>query len=158
MLLDLSNEDIKMKLVYELSEELKSNLERISLTHALTLDISRPVMGLKGSLGLFGSSAWWNNIKNGVMPLLLITGTVRRAYVSGQDSSERNNMIDLILADGSACAVGIYVNNLNDVNLFEVGCKVKVIYALDELKCQPAADGSVNYSKIALEMAVSIIS
>lgn len=158
MLLDLSNEDIKMKLVYELSEELKSNLERISLTQALTLDISRPVMGLKGSLGLFGSSEWWNNIKNGVMPLLLITGTVRRAYVSGQDSSERNNMIDLILADGSACAVGIYVNNLNDVNLFEVGCKVKVIYALDELKCQPAADGSVNYSKIALEMAVSIIS
>lgn len=157
MLLDLSNEDIKMKLVYELSEELKNNSERISLTQALTLDISRPSMGLKGSVGLFGSSEWWNNIKNGVMPLVLITGTVRRAYVSGQDSSERNNMIDLILADGSACAVGIYVNNLNDTNLFEVGCKVKVIYALDELKCQPTADGSVNYSKIALEMAVSII-
>lgn len=157
MLLDSSNEDIKMKLVYELSEELESNLERMSLAQALTLDASRPSMGLKGSLGLFGSSEWWNNIKNGVMPLLLITGTVRRAYVSGQDSSDRNNMIDLVLDDGSACAVGIYVNNLNDVNLFEVGCKVKVIYALDELKCQPAADGSVNYSKIALEMAVSII-
>lgn len=156
MLLDLCK-DITTKLVYELSEELKSNSERISLTQALTLDVTRPSMGLKGSLGLFGSAEWWENVKNGVMPLLRITGTVQRAYVVGQDSSGANNMIDLVLADGSIRAVGIYVNDLNDASIFKVGCKVEVIYALDELKYQPAADGNVNYSKVALEMAVSTI-
>lgn len=63
-----------MKIVYHLSVELKTNLERISLTQALTLDTSRPSMGLKGNLGLFGSGEWWNNIKNGTMPLLRISG------------------------------------------------------------------------------------
>ncbi|EMI40263.1 hypothetical protein RRSWK_07223 [Rhodopirellula sp. SWK7] len=35
------------------------------------------------------------------------------------------------------------------------GHLVHVVYALDELKRQPAADGGVNYSRVALEMAIS---
>ncbi|KQZ27066.1 hypothetical protein [Duganella sp. Root1480D1] len=146
-----------MKLVYQLSEELKSNFERVSVTQALTLDDSRPLIGLTGSLGLFGSREWWDNIKQGVMPLLRISGIVLRAYCAGQDPSEENNMVDLQLADGSVRAVGIYVNDEIDIGLFKLGHKVEIVYALDELKRQPAVDGGVNYSKIALEMAVSLI-
>lgn len=65
-------------------------------------------------------------------------------------------MVDLELKDGTVCAVGIYVNDKSDVGLFRPGYKVSVVYALDELKQQPAADGGVNYSKIALAMAVSL--
>ena len=156
MLLDFGMKDIAMKLVYQLSEELKNNSERVSLTQALTLDDTRPSMGLRGSLGLFGSQLWWNNIQQGVMPLLRISGVVRRAYCAGQDPTGENNMVDLELVDGSVRTVGIYVNDKIDIGLFKPGHKVEIVYALDELKHQPAVDGGVNYSKVALEMAVSL--
>ncbi|WP_235862404.1 hypothetical protein [Pseudomonas kilonensis] len=65
-------------------------------------------------------------------------------------------MLDLELKDGSVRAVGIYVNDREDARLFRPGYKASVVYALDELKQQPASDGGVNYSKVALEMAVSL--
>ena len=37
-----------------------------------------------------------------------------------------------------------------------LGAGLELLYALDELKQQPAADGSINYADIALEMAVSV--
>lgn len=64
-------------------------------------------------------------------------------------------MLDLKLGDGTVINVGIYVNDKRDVELFKIGRRASVVYALDELKQQPAADGGVNYSRIALEMAVS---
>ena len=90
------------------------------------------------------------------MPLLYLSGVVQRAYVAGQDPSNSNNTIDLKLDDGSVRAVGIYVNNKADAGLFCAGRRVGIVYALDELKQQPATDGGVNYAKIALEMAVSV--
>lgn len=53
-------------------------------------------------------------------------------------------------------SVGIYVNDRADLTLFRIGCRVDLVYALDELKKQPGMDGGVNYSKITLEMAVSV--
>jgi len=55
MLLKLENVQFPMKLVYCLFDELKARPEQIALTQALTLDQSKPMMGLKGSHGLFGS-------------------------------------------------------------------------------------------------------
>jgi hypothetical protein len=37
-----------------------------------------------------------------------------------------------------------------------VGRQVELVYALDELKDQPAVDGGINRARIALEMAVSV--
>ena len=88
--------------------------------------------------------------------MLFVSGVVRRAYVAGQDGGDENNGIDLLLDDGTVRDVGIYVNDKAYVPLFRVGCRVELVYALDELKKQPAPDGSVNYAKVALEMAVSL--
>lgn len=90
------------------------------------------------------------------MPLLYQIGVIRRAFVAGQDKNVPNNTIDIQLDDGSLCTSGIYVNNKIDAELFKPGRRVGIVYALDELKQQPAMDGGLNQSKIALEMAVSI--
>lgn len=156
MLLHLDKFEIPMKLVFQLSDELKNNPERVALTQALTLNAAKPNMGLRGSHGLFGSDDWWNNIRQGKMPLLFLSGIIKRAYIAGQDESGLNNTIDLMLDDGSMRSVGIYVNNKDDIKFFGVGCRAAIVYALDELKQQPAMDGGVNYSKVALEMAVSL--
>lgn len=156
MLLRLNDKGVDFKLVYQLSEELRADPSRIALTQALTLDGSKPYIGLKGSRGLFGSDEWWQKIFHGQMPLLFISGIVQRAYIAGQDTHGFNNTVDVILDDGSQRSVGIYVIDRADVCLFRKGHRASIVYALDELKKQPATDGGVNYSKIALEMAVSL--
>lgn len=155
MLLRL-DDGVPMRQVFALQEELKVNPERIALTQALTLNASKPHMGLKGTHGLFGSPDWWESIREKKMPLLFISGVIERAYVAGQDKQGMNNTVDLIQQDGTVRSVGIYVNNLNDAQLFRPGYKAEIVYALDELKHQPASDGGVNYSKVALEMTVSL--
>jgi hypothetical protein len=54
---------------------------------------------------------------------------------------------DLEIATPSERVVGIYVNDREDADLFLPGRRVGIVYALDELKQQPAADGGVNYFK-----------
>lgn len=155
-LLNLNEAGNPMKLVYQLDEDLKNDQERVSLTQNLTLDKSRPFLGLRGTHGLFASYEWWDNILQRKMPLLFVSGVIQRAYIAGQDQQGVNNMVDLKLDDGSVRAVGIYTNDKADVQLFKPGYRVSIVYALDELKKQPAPDGRVNYSKVALEMAVSL--
>jgi hypothetical protein len=113
-------------------------------------------MGLKGRHGLFASAQWWRSIRNGSMPQLVVSGVIQRAYFAGQDSRGPNNTVEVLTATGTVEQVGIYIDQPRDVRLFQVGRHVAIVYALDELKQQPAADGGVNYSKVALEMAVSI--
>jgi hypothetical protein len=156
VILNLNEDGEPMKLVYRLQYDLEIDRERVSLTRSLTLDKTRPLIGLKGTYGLFGTSGWWSSIHQGQMPLLFVSGVILRAYVAGQDKRQANNMVDLELKDGSVRAVGIYVNDKNYVQLFRPGYKASVVYALDELKQQPASDGGVNYTKVALEMAVSL--
>ncbi|AVV67708.1 hypothetical protein HI806_26615 (plasmid) [Ralstonia solanacearum] len=156
MLLRLEDFCVPMKLVFRLEDRLRDDPERVRLAQALTLDSSRPRMGLRGTHGLFGSPEWWASIREGEIPLIYQNGIVLRAYVAGQEPSTWNNTIDLELDDGSVRMTGIYVNNKNDTKLFCPGCRVGIVYALDELKQQPAIDGGVNYLHIALEMAVSI--
>lgn len=54
--------------------------EQVVLARELTLDNSRPMLGLKGTYGLFGSSAWWANIEKRKIPLLFVSGTICRVY------------------------------------------------------------------------------
>ncbi|RDZ27238.1 hypothetical protein [Lysobacter silvisoli] len=156
MLLDLDRLGFPMKRVFSLSSELESDPERVALTQTLTKDESRPFMGLKGTHGLFGSPEWWSNIELRNMPLLFVSGQISRAYVVSQDSCDANDTIDLIAHDGSIRSVGIYTNDERDVALFREGFWVEMVYALDELKSQPARDGGVAYSRVALEVAISL--
>ncbi|MCA3175839.1 MAG: hypothetical protein ING36_09920 [Burkholderiales bacterium] len=156
MFLQLEKTSVLMRLVYSLPQALKNNPKDVALAQALTLDNTRPLLGLKGTYGLYGSQQWWANIEQRKMPLLLISGIIQRVYVTGMDDYDQNNTIDLLLDDGSIRMEGIYVNNEADIKLFRVGCRVELVCVLDELKRQPAPDGNVNYLEIPLEVAVSL--
>lgn len=156
MLLKLENSKIPMKLVYFLSEELKNKPEQIVLTQSLTLDKSRPNIGLKGTNGLFGSQEWWNSINQGKMPLLYVSGVITRTYVAGQDPSPVDNAFSLLLDDGSKVEESIYdYIKEEDKKLFQKGSRVEIIYANDELK-RKNSNGEKAYLDIVLEMAVSL--
>lgn len=159
MFLQLDKSAVPMRLVYSLPQALQDNPRDVDLAQALTLDTTRPLLGLKGTYGLYGSQQWWASIKERKMPLLFISGIIQRAYVTGMDDCDENNAIDLVLDDGSIRMMeGIYVNNNADIKLFRIGCRVESVYVLDELKRQPSPDGNTNYLEIPLEVAVSLSS
>jgi hypothetical protein len=142
-----------MKLVYTLAEALIKDPARIAKTQSLTLDNARPHMGLKGSYGLFASDEWWESIKAGRIQTQTVTGRIERTYFAGQDSrrGDQVNSFTLRLDDGSAVDESIYTHSKHDIKLFVPGAMVTMVYALDELKAQPAADSSVNVARIVLE-------
>lgn len=155
MLLEHDHLAFSMKTVFTLSEELRRNPERIVIAQALTMDASKPLMGLKGTYGLFGSEEWWRSIEERRTPLRYESGKILRAYCGGQDRSKINNTVDLVTTDDRVVAVGIFTNDKQDIALFREGSWVEVAYALDELK-RPARDGAANFVEITLEMAVSL--
>ena len=59
------------------------------------------------------------------------------------------------LEDGSTIDESIYPKLKSDRKLFVPSAKVLIAYVYDELKRQPTHDGTTNYSRIVLEMAVS---
>ena len=145
-----------MKTVYTLADALAEDPGRVAKTQALTLDSSRPRMGLKGSHGLFASVAWWQNIAARRLQTQTLTGCIERTYFAGQDSrrGDQVNSFTLRLADGSTADESIYTHHKHDIKLFVPGATVTMTYALDELKAR-AADGGVDYARIVLEVSVS---
>lgn len=152
-LIDVSSGE--MTRVYWLTRSLEEDPKHVEIVRALTLNRQKPFMGLKGTMGLFASSEWWNNINQGVMPLKFVSGTVVKVYEAGQDRTGRPNNVQLKTSDGTLEDVGIYLNDKKDARLFRVGVHVELVYALDELKSQPDRNGGTAYSEVALEMAVS---
>ncbi|MEI3772999.1 hypothetical protein [Pectobacterium brasiliense] len=153
---ELRDSPVLMKFVYLLSTELKSNPEYVMQVQRLTLDQSKPFMGLKGTHGLFGSKEWWENITQGKMRLLHRSGTITRTYVAGQDPSPLDNCFSLLLDDGSVIEESIYSHiDDEDKKLFRPGARVDIVYALDELK-RTSANGDKCYSDIVLEIAISL--
>ncbi|OEZ83747.1 hypothetical protein JAB8_43900 [Janthinobacterium sp. HH106] len=145
-----------MKPVYTLAEALAQDPARVAKTQALTLDSSRPHMGLKGRHGLFASVAWWESIKAGRIQTQTLMGCIERTYFAGQDSrrGDQVNSFTLRLADGSTVDESIYTHRKQDIKLFVPGATVTMVYALDEMKAQ-AADGGACYARIVLEVSVS---
>lgn len=150
MFLELDN---NFKIVFELSQQIKDDPSYMELIQSVTLDSSKPYIGLKGNNGLFGSDIWWNSIKNNVIRTSVIKGRIVRLYSAGQDSYEPNSF-DLLLSDGTIWSESIYVNIDSDNDLFKIGSIVCIFYAHDEIK--QTIDGDITYSDTVIEMAVSV--
>ncbi|MDZ7551574.1 hypothetical protein RGC63_07800 [Helicobacter pylori] len=146
--------DSHFKIVFELSQKLKDDPSYMELIQSVTLDQSKPYIGLKGNNGLFGSDIWWDNIKKNVIRTNIIKGKIVRLYNAGQDSLESYNSFDLLLSDGSIWSESIYINNRLDNDLFKIGSLVCIFYAHDERK--QSISGDISYSDTVIEMAVSI--
>jgi len=146
-----------MKVVYELAEWLSSNEDHIAEVQALSLNPSKPLMGLKATHGLYGSPEWWWSIKEGRIPTLRREGTITKLIFAGQDARRGSevNSFEFLLEDGSVALESIYAEKKSDRQLFRVGAKVSAVYALDELK-RRMPNGNVDKLDILLEMSVSV--
>ncbi len=158
MILNLDVPGILMKRVFDLSVELKKDSRTVELAQALTLNKDKPLLGLKGTFGLYASDEWWESIRTGRMKTEIVSGVIDRTYFAGQDSrwGDEINSFVLRLADETSASESIYVQEKRDKKLFKPGARVQIAYAFDELKIQPNYNEGTNYLRQVLEMAVSI--
>jgi len=120
------------------------------------LDPRKPLFGLLGAHGLFGSEEWWESIRTGKIRTEVVRGTIVELCFEGQESrwGDEVNTFRMQLADGSEFQEAIYGRLEEDRRLFRVGATVCVAYARDAWK-RPAADGTTDHAWVLLEMAVS---
>ncbi len=144
-----------MKKIYDLSVMLEENPEYAKKIQALTLNEAKPFLGLKGVFGLFGSTQWWDNIKNKVTPQEEIEGVITKIYRTGQDNTEQYNTIEILCDNKKTAIEGMYANKKSDKALYKPGAKIKIKYIIEPLKDQPASDGSQNNIKTVLEVYLS---
>jgi hypothetical protein len=143
------------KLVYDIEKHLAANPQHVAKTQALTLDASRPNMGLKGENGLFASEKWWRSIDEGRIEVRVYSGTIQRLYVAGQDSDEDSvKDFEYLCDDGVTRRATCLVNADEDLGLYRAGATIALAYALDKLKKQPARDGGTNVAEILLEVVI----
>ncbi|MGY1446334.1 hypothetical protein ACW582_03935 [Pseudomonas chlororaphis] len=155
MFLSLNEGGVPVTLVYQLAEELRRDPGQVLLVQSLTLDKNRPLLGLKGAFGLFGSKEWWANIEQRVMPTKQLSGVIVKTYYSGQDGDMPDNTMDLLLEGGAICTEGIYVHDEEDVGFYQVGSRVDIFYAFDPLKDKNSSRDKSGASKVVIEVAIS---
>lgn len=145
----------KGKVVYELAKELATNPSRIAATQALTLDKEKPSAGLSGRHGLFASDDWWRSLEDGRIAVGIYSGVIQDLYLAGMDANEENGKdFDYLCDDGKIRSESCTANNEEDLSMYCIGARVTLVYALDELKKQPARDGRTNFAEVLLEIAI----
>jgi hypothetical protein len=143
------------KRVYELAKELAANPARMARTQALTLNADKPLMGLLGDHGLFGSTEWWQSITEGRIEVRVYKGTIQRLYVAGQDADgDQGKDFEYLCEDGVVRCESCVANDDGDLALYREGVSVVLTYALDKLKKQPARDGGTNFTEVLLEVVL----
>ena len=153
MCIDLSSYPIGLELVYEFSKDMLNNLDMIKDTHKLTLDKSRPFMGIRGDKGLFATQEWWNNIHDRVIPSEIKSGVITRTYVAGMESLGQVNSFEYLDEEGNSHDEGIYTLHTNQRNLFKLNHLVVICYAYDEMKASTVENPV--FCPAVIEMAIS---
>lgn len=147
-----NHEQSKMHQVYSLEQQIQSNPELVAQAQALTLDQSRPKMGLRGQHGLFGTERWWSAIESGLIKRITREGRITRVYRVGVDPGSEANEVEFIDDGGSLRKDGLYFNHSSERKFYREGRNIRIEYALDESKkSQPS---NPDYIRITLNVFI----
>jgi hypothetical protein len=144
----------KMLTVYSLREELERDAQYIKTVQALTLDASRPRMGLSARLGLYGSDEWWRNVENGVVSRATYFGTITETFYEGMQSDRRHNSFRMKTDDGREYSYSMVPENSSYRGLYRVGHRAEITTIFNELK-RRKADGTPETIEEPLEIRLS---
>lgn len=155
MFLNPQNAAVPMKRVYRLDEGLGRNPKQLRQIQALSLDASRPFMGLSARLGLYGSPAWWANLESGAIRQELISGEIIRVD-AGDEDDPLNCSVSLSTRHEEIDYINLPVLDPADAALFQIGHLVDAFCCYTELKGHPGKDGSIPVLLEVVEIAVSL--
>ena len=154
MYIDLSSYPFELELVYEFSKDIANDPDMIRDTHKLTLDDTKPFMGLRGDKGLFATQEWWDNIHAKVIPSEIKSGVITRTYTAGMENLSEDNSFDYVDKKGDIYSEGIYTLNKAQKKLFKLNHLVVIYYVYDEMKSSTLEDP--DFCPTVVEMAISV--
>lgn len=140
-----------LRLTYHLKEYAKTYHNEIQQIHELSLDNSRPFLGMKPDKGLYNSPEWWDNIAKGIIPSYFSTGKIIEIFCAGQDNSGHKNSFTYQTDTGYLLNESMYYLNHQDKHLFQIGKTVVIFYATLEYK----NPNETEYLDTVIEMAIS---
>ncbi len=143
-----NNLEVPIKITFDLKRLLQTQKDYVQKVVALSLDKSKPSMGLMIDKGLFNSSEWWNNIDNGVIETFYSQGVIFETYKAGMDNTGVANSFRYKDNKGNICSESIYLLDNNDLHLFKENHLVIIYYAMLGYKDGETLDE-------VIEMAVS---
>lgn len=121
-----------MKKIYSLEIEHEDDPSRVEKAQKLSLDSSKPHLGLKGIYGLYGSPEWWENIYRGKVPSKTYEGVIEDISFTGMHNEAEG--FTLKLDDGGAYSYTCVVNRRRNMKLYQVGRRAKVTTFIEVLK------------------------
>jgi hypothetical protein len=144
----------KMLTAYSLRDELEKKPEYVKQVQALSLDTSRPGMGLSARLGLYGSPEWWQNVDNGKIPRAVYSGIITETYCAGMDSDRRHNSFRMKTDDGRKFEYSMVPDHGSYRGLYRPGHRAEVTTIFEECKARNA-DGTPEMLESPLEVRLS---
>lgn len=141
-------------MVYSLREELARDPEQVRVVQAVSLDRSKPNMGLSPKPALYGSEAWWRCVETGAIKRRKYAGTITRLYFAGMDG-DRSKPNSFIMAtdDGGEFGWSMIANDASNKSLYTVGRRIEVTTILVELKRRQSI-WKADYMESPLEISI----
>ena len=121
-----------MKKIYSLEIEHEDDPSRVEKAQKLSLDTSRPHLGLKGVYGLYGSSEWWENIYSGKVPSKIYEGIIEDIHFTGMHNEAEG--FTLKLDNGGSYSYTCVVNRKRNMKHYKIGRRAKVTTFIEVLK------------------------
>ena len=144
----------KMLTVYSLRHELERRAEYLKQVQALSLDTSRPNMGLSARLGLYGSDEWWRNVESNVIPRANYSGIITETFYEGMESDRRHNSFRMKTDDGREYSYSMIPEDSSYKGLYRAGHRAEITTIFEELK-RRNADGDPEVFETPLEIRLS---
>lgn len=141
------------KTVFTFRQELNDDPSFLIAIHSATLNPQEKVFGLKGTHGLVATEKWWENIRNGIIRSEIKFGRIVKVDGEDGDSSSLSSLIEF--EDGSKKYEPSLANCQADQNLYQVGARIRYLYAFDEGK-SPDEFGKPRFIELILEVAICL--
>ncbi|MET4727788.1 hypothetical protein ABIE09_001592 [Lysobacter enzymogenes] len=141
------------KTVFTFRQELDDDPGFLHAMRSATLDPEEKVFGLKGTHGLVATEEWWENIRNGIIRSETKLGRIARIIDDDLEDSSPFSLIEF--EDGSTKYEPNLANSPADQDLYQVGARIRYLYAFDEGK-SPDEFGKPRFIELILEVAICL--
>lgn len=132
----INGKEYELVQVFSLRKSHEENTELLKQAQTLSLDNTRPLLGLSPAQGLYGTEEWWENIANGKINTFWRHGIIMRRFCAGMESGKQNSFDYSNDSDNLTYSESFRANKTvpQGKGLYQVGHYVSIRYVEEVLK------------------------
>lgn len=132
----INGKEYELVQVFSLRKSHEENPELLKQAQSLSLDNTRPLLGLSAIHGLYGTEEWWENIANGKINTFWRHGIIVRRFCAGMESGKPNSFDYINDSDSLTYSESFRANKTisQGKGLYQGGHYVSIRYVEEGLK------------------------